>query len=309
MHELDYARHSHLVDPQLHVWGWEIPVYLFLGGMAAGTLFLSALMWSRPGPRSRTARLLPFAGPALLALGMGALFLDLSRKLHVFRFYLAFRWTSPMSWGAWILLVVFPVALLFGVATLADADVDALAARAPAIAGLVRRVRPFATGHARSLRMAAAIAAVGLGGYTGVLLSTLGARALWGSALLGPLFLVSGISSGAALAMLLPVTEDERGFLGRADLHAMWLELALIAFFLVGLVTGGEASRAAAELVLGGPFTALFWSLVVVAGIAVPSAMEVLERRLHLPATAVAPALVLAGGFALRWILVAAGQR
>ena len=309
MHELDVARHSNLVDPALHVWGWEIPVYLFLGGMAAGTLFLSALLWSRTEPRSRTARLLPFAAPVLLALGMGALFLDLSRKLHVFRFYLAFRWTSPMSWGAWILLVVFPVAILFGIATLAEADVEALAARAPGVAALVRKVRPFATGHARGLRMAAAVTAVGLGGYTGVLLSTLGARALWGSALLGPLFLVSGISSGAALAMLLPVSEDERAFLGRADVHAMWLELALIAFFLVGLATGGEASRAAAALVLGGAFTAPFWALVVVAGLVVPSAMELLERRLHLAATAVAPALVLAGGLALRWILVAAGQR
>src|SRR5512143_2609589 len=122
MHELDIARHSNLVDPQLHVWGWEIPVYLFLGGAAAGTLFLSALMWSRPGPRSRTARLFPFAAPVLLALGMGALFLDLSRKLHVFRFYLAFRWTSPMSWGAWILLVVYPVTLTLALAGLDDAQ-------------------------------------------------------------------------------------------------------------------------------------------------------------------------------------------
>jgi formate-dependent nitrite reductase membrane component NrfD len=308
MHELDYARHSLFVDPQLHVWGWEIPVYLFLGGMAAGTLFLSALMWSRQGPRSRTARLLPFAAPVLLGLGMGALFLDLSRKLHVFRFYLAFRWTSPMSWGAWILLIVFPVAILFGIATLAEEDLEALAARAPGIARLVRAVRPFAVERARGLRMAAAVSAVGLGGYTGVLLSALGARALWGSALLGPLFLVSGISSGAALAMLLPVTDDERGFLGRADVHAMWLELALIAFFLVGLATGGEASRAAANLVLGGAFTAPFWALVVVAGLMVPSAMEILERRLHLATTVVAPTLVLVGGFALRWIMVAAGQ-
>ena len=307
MHELDLSRHSHLVDPQLHVWGWEIPTYLFLGGMAAGTLFLSALLWSRPGPRSRTARLLPFFAPALLALGMGALFLDLSRKLHVYRFYLAFRWTSPMSWGAWILVVVFPVAILFGLATIADEDVEALSARAPGLAGLVRSARPFALRNARPLRMAAAVAAVGLGGYTGVLLSALGARALWGSALLGPLFLVSGISSGAALAMLLPVSAEERSFLGRADVHAMWLELALIAFFLVGLATGGAASREAAALVLGGPYTAPFWALVVIAGLVVPSALELLERRLH-AATAVAPALVLAGGFALRWILVAAGQ-
>jgi formate-dependent nitrite reductase membrane component NrfD len=308
MHELDVARTSNLVDPRLHVWGWEIPVYLFLGGMAAGTLFLAALFWSGTGPRSRAVRLLPFAAPALLALGMGALFLDLANKAHVFRFYLAFRWTSPMSWGAWILLAVFPVAMLFGLATLVDEDVDALAARAPAAARAVRAVRPFALRRARALRMAAIVAAVGLGGYTGILLSSLGARALWGSALLGPLFLVSGISSGAALARLLPVRAEERAFLARADLHAIWLELVLIALFLVGLATGGAASRAAADLVLGGPFTAQFWALVVVAGLVVPSAMELLERRLHLAATAVAPALVLAGGLALRWVLVAAGQ-
>jgi len=308
MNEIDIARHSRFIDPQLHVWGWEIPVYLFLGGMAAGTLFLSALLWSRPGPRSRAARLLPFIAPALLALGMGALFLDLSHKLHVFRFYLAFRWTSPMSWGAWILLIVFPIAILFGLATIADEDAEALAARVPALRRPVASGRAFALRHARGLRMAAAIAAVGLGGYTGVLLSALGARALWGSALLGPLFLVSGISSGAAFTMLMGVSADERAFLARADVHAMWLEVALILFFLVGLATGGGASRAAADLVLGGPYTAPFWALVVAAGLVVPSAMELLERRLHLAATAVAPALVLVGGFALRWILVAAGQ-
>jgi hypothetical protein len=36
--------------------------------------------------------------------------------------------------------------------------------------------------------------------------------------------------------------------------------------------------------------------------------MSLLERRMHLRPTPVAPALVLAGGFALRRILVAAGQ-
>jgi formate-dependent nitrite reductase membrane component NrfD len=309
MNELDIARHSIAVDPQLHVWGWEIPVYLFLGGMAAGTLFLSGLLHGRGGERSRAARLLPFLTPALLGLGMGALFLDLAHKLHVYRFYLAFRWTSPMSWGAWILLVVFPIAILFGLATLAEDDVELVARKVPALAGATRRGRELALRHVRGLRMAAMVAAVGLGGYTGVLLSTLGARALWGSALLGPLFLVSGISSGAALAMLLPVTSAERSFLARADVHAIWLEVGLIAFFLVGLATGGADGRAAAALVLGGPFTAPFWGLVVAAGLVVPATMELLERRLHLAATAVAPALVLAGGFALRWILVAAGQR
>src|SRR5919206_4065945 len=118
MNELDVARHSNLIDPQLHVWGWEIPVYLFLGGLAAGTMILSALLVGRKGQRSAAARWLGFAPAALLSIGMLALFLDLANKLHVWRFYLAFRWTSPMSWGAWILVVVYPVSLLTGLAGL-----------------------------------------------------------------------------------------------------------------------------------------------------------------------------------------------
>src|SRR5512143_111540 len=122
MHELDIARHSRFVDPQLHVWGWEIPVYLFLGGMAAGAMILSSLLALRREERSPAARWLALAAPALVSLGMGALLLDLAHKLHVWRFYLAFRWTSPMSWGAWILVVVYPVTLLQALASIDDAQ-------------------------------------------------------------------------------------------------------------------------------------------------------------------------------------------
>ena len=30
------------IDPVLHVWHWHIPLYLFLGGLAAGLLFFAA---------------------------------------------------------------------------------------------------------------------------------------------------------------------------------------------------------------------------------------------------------------------------
>ena len=307
MHELDIARHSRFVDPQLHVWGWEIPVYLFLGGVAAGAMILTALLAARPG-RSRVARWLPFAAPILVSVGMGALFLDLANKLHVFRFYLAFRWTSPMSWGAWILLVVYPVTILQGLAALADDQVEWLAARAGALGGAVRAGREFALPRERALRTWAIATGVALGVYTGVLLSTLGARALWGSALLGPLFLVSGLSTGAALLMLFGVSPEERHVLARWDLLAIGLEVAVLALLLAGLASGDAASRGAAALLLGGRFTAQFWALVVIAGLAVPAALELLETRLHLRATWIAPALVLAGGLSLRWILVLAGQ-
>ena len=31
------------IDPVLHIWHWQIPLYLFLGGLAAGILFFAGL--------------------------------------------------------------------------------------------------------------------------------------------------------------------------------------------------------------------------------------------------------------------------
>lgn len=267
MIETEIFRHNPLIDPSLHIWGWQIAVYLFLGGMAAGVMILSGILRGK----SLAARLMILIAPLALSIGMFALFLDLEHKLHVFRFYTAFRITSPMSWGSWILLLIYPATILYG-------------------------FRPTET--LRRLNIGLGVA---LGAYTGVLLGTLTARAAWSSLFLAPLFLVSGVSAGAAIAMFLPLSEEERDSVRRWDLIGIAAELIVLGFFLLDLKRGG------ATLFLGGPFTAAFWSLVVVAGLAVPAALEFIEsrRRIHV---AIAPALVLVGSLALRWIFVLAGQ-
>ncbi len=311
MNELDVARHSRLIDPRLHIWGWEIPVYLFLGGMAAGLMILTAALWMKREDRSAAARWLAFAAPVLVSVGMGALFLDLADKPHVWRFYLAFRWTSPMSWGAWILLVVYPVSLVSALAGLDEGQAERAIAFCGrfGLGGLARATRAWGVANAPRLRWASVVTGAALGVYTGVLLSTLGARALWSSALLGPLFLVSGVSAGAALLMLCRrLSEEERHLFARWDRIAIALELLVLLLFLAGLSTSGADAKAAAGLLLGGSFTAPFWTLVVIAGLVVPFLLESLEARLRLPMTVASPLLVLAGGLALRWIFVAAGQ-
>lgn len=289
MIELETTRNNHLIDPALHIWGWEIPVYLFLGGMAAGIMVIAALIGRRiPAEKqSWIMRALPLAAPVILSIGMLALFLDLENKLHVYRFYLAFRVTSPMSWGSWILVAIYPATIFFALARLGWI--------APKWLPLLERAN--------------LILGVALGAYTGVLLSTLGARALWSSLVLAPLFLVSGVSAGIAVAMLLPVTHEEHEILRRWDVMAIGGELVLLAAFFIDLATGGGAlGRAAAAMFFGGPYTAVFWSLVIVAGLAAPLALEVAEKRRGLAGTVLAPALLLVGGLALRWIFVAAGQ-
>ena len=124
MPELDVNRNSHLIDPHLDIWGWEIAVYLYLGGMAAGIMVFTALAAHRfKGEElSRWIRWLPFAAPILISLGMFLLFLDLEAKHHVYRFYLAFKPAAPMSWGSWILLLIYPATVLFGLASLNEAE-------------------------------------------------------------------------------------------------------------------------------------------------------------------------------------------
>jgi len=316
MEEIVLIRDNFKIDPQLHIWGWEIPVYLFLGGLAAGLMILSATLALRrtgPGEASRWARWVPFLGPVLISVGMLVLMLDLEYKTHVFRFYTVFRPASPMSWGAWILVGIYPATILLGLAELTQAETDWLSGLWPLRRlRLVRAlvwVREQAMSYRRGLLWANLVLGIGLGIYTGILLGALGgARPAWGSALLGPLFLVSGFSTGAALMMLLPVSEDEHGRLRRWDMLAVGLELTLLVLFFIGLATAGRSGREAFGLFFGGPYTAGFWALVVVAGLLAPLGIEAIEGARGLKPTALAPVLLLVGGLALRWVLVMAGQ-
>jgi len=304
MLELLTTRNNPMIDPVLHVWGWEIPVYLFLGGWVAGAMVLSGWLMRRDpeGARPSVWRLLPWVGLVLISLGMAALFLDLEHKLYVWRMYTTFQPTSPMSWGGWILIGVYPVLLLAGIAGMPPPLAEAWAP----LGALARRLRqPDAL---RLLGLASIVLGVGLGIYTGILLSSLGARPLWASAALGPLFLVSGLSTGAAFAHLIARNPDERSVLLRTDNVLLAVELALIGLILMGLLTASSVHRAAAQLLLGGPYTAVFWVFVVGLGILLPLLLQTLTASRRIPHTVLAPLLVIGGGLALRFVIVSAGQ-
>jgi formate-dependent nitrite reductase membrane component NrfD len=308
MTELTSTRANPMIDPQMHVWGWEIPVYLFLGGMVAGMMIISGyFLFSGRYRNTRCAcYLLPGLAIALLSVGMLALFLDLEHKPYFWRLYTTFKIASPMSWGSWILLLVYPALaanLLLRVPPLLRPILD----RLPAVARLSEEM-------GRRPKLITAVGALNmlfgglLGVYTGILLSALGARPLWNSALLGPLFLVSGISAAAAFGHMVAPEPKERELLAKADNGFLVAELVLLGLFLIGLVSSTRVHMEAARLFLGGPYTAVFWVFVVGFGVAVPLFIQLLAVNHRIRHTPVAPLLVLAGGLALRFVIVSAGQ-
>lgn len=299
------TRHNHGIDPTLHIWGWEIPVYLFLGGLAAGLLVLPALleMVRKEGKLPGSVRFMPLFGLVLISLGMFALFLDLEFKLHVYRFYFAFLPASPMSWGSWILILVYPAGLLLWLTLLGEQDRRRVLP--PAIAD---GVDAFCKRRRNTILWTNVVAGAALGTYTGLLLGTLNARPLWNTTVLGPLFLVSGLSTAAALMLLFRPGGGIQERLVRWDMRLIVVELVFIGLFIMTLATGSRAAQLSARELLGGRWTGVFWSLVVVLGLVVPLVMEAMERKRHLKPTVMTSILILIGGLSLRWILLAAGQ-
>jgi formate-dependent nitrite reductase membrane component NrfD len=116
------------------------------------------------------------------------------------------------------------------------------------------------------------------------------------------------LSTGAAFLLLYRLADKERVALSKIDMGLIAVELLLITLWLVGLATGGAASRAAVAQVFGGPYTAAFWTLVIALGLITPLAAELIEYRHKVVPGRVTAVLVLVGGFALRWIVVFAGQ-
>jgi formate-dependent nitrite reductase membrane component NrfD len=304
MRELVLTRGNHLIDPHLEIWAWQIPLYLFLGGLVAGLMIITGLALLR-GHASRARSIIehaPWLSLALLSLGMLFLLLDLEHKPYVWRLYTTFQWTSPMSWGSWILIAVYP-------ALLASAAV-----RPPEVALMVPAVEETAQvmsarpGLVRAVAWVNVFLGAALGIYTGILLAALGARPFWSSAILGPLFLLSGLSSAAAWGHMTAPDREERELLAWLDNHFIIAELVALALFVLALATGSSASRDAAALVLGGPYTAVFWVGVVGLGLLLPLVIQSLAVTHRVAHTPVAPLLVLLGGLALRFVFVLAGQ-
>jgi formate-dependent nitrite reductase membrane component NrfD len=90
------------------VWGWEIPGYLFLGGLAGASSILAA--FAQVTGNRELALVSKTGAAAAIGLGLTALGLDLGRPVRFLNMLRVFKVTSPMSIGSWLLTGYGPLA-------------------------------------------------------------------------------------------------------------------------------------------------------------------------------------------------------
>jgi hypothetical protein len=254
-------------------WTWEVPAYLFTGGLAGGAAALGA--GARLAGNRELARRATLVNLAAISVSPALLVSDLGRPDRFLNMLRVFKPTSPMSVGTW---VVSASGAASGAAGMCE------------LLGVLPRVRAAATA-------AAALLAPFLSTYTAVLVADTAVPA-WHEARRELPFVFAGsaaASAGAAVALASPARSA--GPARRFALAGAVLELAATEVMerRLGLVgepyhegEAGRFSRLAKALTASG------------------AAVTALAGRRRAGAIA-GGALLLGGGIAERWAVYRAG--
>ena len=288
------------------VWDWPIAIYLFLIGISAGLVTLAVLLRrfypQAGGADSPLLRTTLIVGPGAVILGLLILVFHLTRPWTFWKLMFHYSFTSVMSMGV-MLFQLYMVVLVLWLAKIFEHDLLALQQRWLPKLGIVQKVLSLLTPVHRGLETLMLVLAVLLGAYTGFLLSALKSYPFLNNPILPVLFLFSGISSGAAVALIAMAIRQ------RSNPHSTEAHFLLVALF-VGLALGDDGKVRALVAALGGGFwTWWFWLGVAGLGLIVPMLLKPwVNRSSGIPAVLAACGASLVGVLMLRFFILYAGQ-
>ena len=295
---------------------WESPIwiYLWLAGMAGGAYFAAFVIDRFSGGRQKPLlRMATALAVPVTLIGVLLLVLDLGRPIRFWRLITEFDHIGSAMWlGTWFLLAfvactVVMIVVWYGARYLASEQARLSLAR---LADVVS--------------WGAAIFAVLVIVYTGVLLASSN-QALWSSTFMIPaLFVTSAVSTGVALLIVTAlvsrngvISNKMISRLAELDVLVILAELLILVTYTVWLgVTNLSGAAEGLRMLLTGSISAAFWTGAVALAILIPLALdlpnwgkELRERGsttwLAIMASGVA---VIIGGLLLRMAIVRAGQ-
>ena len=290
-------------------WGWPIAFYLFLAGLSAGASIVAVLISNKFGKDNYYFKAAALIAPVAIILGLALLVLDLGKPLSFYWILLLYNFDSVMSIGVALLLVYTPLSVIYAlgafkneIASLKISLFDALANLASKLSGL--------------LGVLLFILGIGVGAYTGFLLSAAHKIALWNTPVLPLLFLVSGLSCAGAFTLLLGVLKRAQNqtahFLLKFDFLAIIVEfLLIVALFMVVKGASASGAQSVANALSANSLGLMFYIGVIGLGMAVPIILDLSVLKVHdfkREFAVLNAILVICGVFLLRYYIVYAGQ-
>ncbi len=236
-----------------------IALYFYMTGLSAGSFLLSTLAYGFGMKKFKPlGKIGVVMATVLLVLAPLNLIADLGQPWRFWHLFPYLNPTSPITYGSF-LLTIYPLNCLIYAFFMFRGD--------------EKMTRLFG--------MIGIPLAVSVHGYTGFIMALAKARALWNTALMPVLFLVSAMVSGIALMILVVIIA---GYLSRerrpnaplvADLAKILVGSILLDLFLVFsdvavLLTADAEAAEAAELILRGSFSQFFLGVEILAGSLVP---------------------------------------
>ncbi|MBY5921103.1 cytochrome c nitrite reductase subunit NrfD [Ferrimonas balearica] len=302
------------------VWSWPIAIYLFLAGVSAGSVLIAIAVKryrefnKRTVSSSGIVRAMALIAPLSVILGLGILIIDLTKPWQFWKMMVYWNPSSVMFWGVMILSLYILVLMAYLMA-LFHAPLMLVARHWPWMQRVLLGIKR-AEGGMQNLLL---FLAVCVGAYTGFLLSALKGFPLLNNPVLPILFLVSGVSSGAASTILFslicfkePAHSQDIEFVHLIEKPVLMTEVFLLVAFFLGLVFAGGASAESAKVALMGEFwSSVFWVLVVFCGMVLPWLLQwtLPSNWTNKPGFVASLCLLsLTGIFALRHFILYAGQ-
>jgi len=298
-------------------WGFSIAMYLFVGGMSAAAYYIGVIAdIAGRGRYKDVARIGSYLVIVPIAIGLIVLLLDLGQPLRFWHLLfqtgplnrgLIFLPVSAMSFGTWVLIVF---SLVCGVAyPLMWLAEEKFGKKLPLVSMLSGKDRAR-----RLIGMLGLPFAIMVAVYTGVLLAAT-ARPVWADTPLLPvLFVLSATSTGFAAIMLIMSLKRVGSYdvvvrLEKGDNLMIKMELAFVAILFLALLSSPGAVGLIKNLMFGS-YAVFFWLGFILTGLVLPLSLQNLSLQDHSPntrgLTAMSAALVLFGGFFLRYIVLLA---
>ncbi len=293
-------------------WGWPIAVYLFLAGLSAGASIVAVLISKKYGKENYYFKAAALIAPLAIILGLALLVLDLGKPLSFYWILLLYNFDSVMSIGVALLLVYTPLSVIYVLGAFKNEIALLKISLFDMVANLASKLSSL-------LEILLFILGIGVGAYTGFLLSAAHKIALWNTSVLPVLFLVSGLSCAGAFTLLVGVLKDKvkrqndiAHYLLKFDFFAIIAEfLLIVALFMVVKSASTSGAESVANALSANSLGLMFYIGVIGFGMALPIILDLSVLKVHdfKREFAVINALfVICGVFLLRCYIVYAGQ-